>query len=189
MKERQRIIDLGCGTGNLALKLLRSNKRVTAIDIDGTALKILRQKTKQFSKRLKVINASALHLPSLRKFDGICSMIVLPFVTSPQKYLENCFSLLKNNGVLSISSWLPSVSWKKLVEPEIKELKREGVIQTHFKEFQAIQSFLQKAPGIIRKRSLSKRELANSLKKIGFRKIHFCGTTHGGLCILINACK
>lgn len=99
------VLDSGCGTGNVALRLLRRGKTVHAVDTNPDALEILEKKCAAYKKFLRVYNTSAEKLPFRdREFDGITSMFVANFVSDFEKYLSEHHRVLRENGFLALSS-------------------------------------------------------------------------------------
>ena len=105
----QRILDLGTGTGELALNFARQGTNVIGIDISEQQIAIARQKAKEQKLTIdfQVVSAENLHYPD-QYFDAITASmcwiyfdmdIVIPLVKR----------LLKSDGVLMTSSivWLP----------------------------------------------------------------------------------
>ncbi|GAB4312663.1 MAG: hypothetical protein Kow0059_03350 [Candidatus Sumerlaeia bacterium] len=101
-----RALDLGAGTGNLSLKLLRLGYEVTALDLAGPMLDRLHTKAaalpRSLRRRLIVISAEAeswLATPG-RPFDLIVMCSFLHHVPDYVRILELCVRRLNANGVL-----------------------------------------------------------------------------------------
>lgn len=70
--DAHRIVDLGCGTGCLALKLTSSNRRITAVDPAGASLDVAR--SKPGADQITWIEGDAAAIPS----DLSADLIVMP---------------------------------------------------------------------------------------------------------------
>ncbi len=93
-----RILDIGCGNGGTSLVLSKENF-VVSLEIDLLKLKV--QNTE--SKRL--INADAIKMPFKNSsFDIIILQDVIEHVLKPGKLINSCAKLLKENGILYLST-------------------------------------------------------------------------------------
>jgi 2-polyprenyl-3-methyl-5-hydroxy-6-metoxy-1,4-benzoquinol methylase len=107
-----KILDIGCGTGQMCGKLSKSGNQVTAIDIDDEMLNIGRAKYPQ----VQFIN---LNMHNISKLDGKFDIIfsignVMSYLskTSLQLFTENIFQLLNQEGI-----WIfQTVNWHKILK-------------------------------------------------------------------------
>jgi len=103
---KKKILDVGAGTGNVTYELLRRGKKVYAVDISKEMLKILQEKCKEYSQNLviKQSEVSRLSWVSDNYFDGINSMIVLPYVENVADHIKELYRILEKNGVVALST-------------------------------------------------------------------------------------
>jgi arsenite methyltransferase len=95
------ILDIGCGTGSLALELAPHVEQVHAIDLSGAMIDIANDK----ANRRGISNVTFLHttvdddLPfEPASFDGICAYNILHLVPDRVATLDKIFALLKPGG-------------------------------------------------------------------------------------------
>ncbi len=100
------VLDLGCGTGNLFLKLLKLDCSVWGVDISPDMMEILRQNIPDDESRrakLTVQNVDEFIANSNQKFDCIVSSSVLHHLPDYIQTLESALKLLKPGGWLYIT--------------------------------------------------------------------------------------
>lgn len=99
---RQRLLESGCGHGDLAIRLADQGSLVYAIDENYEGLSILE---KNVGKRhICIQKGDVNHIPvSDESFDGVSSSLVLMFMRDPIKYLVENRRVLKKGGVFVVS--------------------------------------------------------------------------------------
>ena len=104
LKNCKNILDTGCGSGNLTLELLKRDHSVTAVDFNEFALEILKKKCVGYNN-LKIMQMDVQELNFEKEsFDGVSSMIVVPFVKNNKKYFFKVYNVLKKvEGFLFLS--------------------------------------------------------------------------------------
>ncbi|HUX85238.1 MAG TPA: class I SAM-dependent methyltransferase [Chitinophagaceae bacterium] len=95
-KEGEKILDLGCGTGDLTAKILQSGAVVTGMD--QSAGMITRGKNQY--PFLNLVVGDALELPYRNEFDAVFSNATLHWILQLQKALDGIFRALKPGGRL-----------------------------------------------------------------------------------------
>lgn len=99
------IIDVGCGTGNHAIRLSRLGYEVTGVDISPTMLKIAKEKDKEAKIRFIQADMKELErvIPKGQKFDAaIClGQTFYHLITNRdvQMFLNGLHKILKRNGL------------------------------------------------------------------------------------------
>ena len=89
----ERILDLGCGTGVIAERLMRRGCRVLGLDIDADMLRAAR------ARGVPVMQGSGERLTFEREFDAVFSNAALHWMTdTPQSVAEGVFRALKPGG-------------------------------------------------------------------------------------------
>lgn len=90
----EKILDLGCGTGDLAGEIARSGARVTGIDVSPEMIRLAREKFPQVSFCV----ASATDFELAERFDAVFSNATLHWITTPETAIERMFHHLKPGG-------------------------------------------------------------------------------------------
>lgn len=90
----ERILDLGCGTGDLANQLYMLGVDVIGIDSSGNMIEQARKKY----PHLEFQQANALDLPFEDEFDAVFSNAVLHWIKPPEQALEGICKALKKGG-------------------------------------------------------------------------------------------
>ncbi len=103
--EQVRVLDCGAGTGNLTLKFLDFGWRVTALDISGGMLEVLRAKVSNGGDRLETIEADAEEylLRQESSFDVVAFGATLHHLPDYVAVLELACKALKPGGLLYIT--------------------------------------------------------------------------------------
>lgn len=151
LKPQDLILDIGCGTGSLAIELAPLVARVDAVDVSSEMIRIARRKAND--KQLDNITfhqASAQELPHFEpeSLDGVCAYNILHLVRERAALLQKILSSLKPGGffisstvclresrvpygpILSIMRWLGKAPAVELfrVEALLGELRRAGFV-------------------------------------------------------------
>lgn len=95
-------LDIGCGTGNLSLMLLRYGFSVTGVDISKEMLNVLRSKTTNESIRLIESDIDNFLRKQMQKYDVICFSSVLHHLPDYLETLKNATNLLKDDSIIWI---------------------------------------------------------------------------------------
>lgn len=111
------VLDIGCGTGSLALRLADAGAQVHGLDISSEMIRIARRKAEEqqvdnvqfhvgpFDEQFSVFEPGSL--------DGICAYSILHLVPDPRAALDRIHTLLKPGGFFISStvclgdSWMP----------------------------------------------------------------------------------
>jgi len=91
-QEDEKILDLGCGDGTLAIKIEKSNAKVIAVDLSQNMVK----KTKKRGIEAYLMDATELNFKN--EFDAVFSNLVLHWVKDSQMAIKKVHNSLKNNG-------------------------------------------------------------------------------------------
>lgn len=95
-KQHEKILDLGCGTGDLANELYRRGVNVVGIDHSSTMVEQAKQKYPHIPFYVEDIT----NLPYVEEFDAIFSNAVLHWVKYPKSALDNMYKSLRVGGRL-----------------------------------------------------------------------------------------
>jgi SAM-dependent methyltransferase len=104
-----RVLDVACGTGNLALPLARRGCIVTGVDI---AVNLLEQARERASAEHLVVTfdeGDAEQLPyDDASFDGVVSMFGAMFAPRPEIAASELARVLRSGGQLAMANWNPA---------------------------------------------------------------------------------
>lgn len=115
MNPRDVVLDIGCGTGSLALKLASSAAEVHGLDISEEMLRIARGKAEKqgadnvtfhcgpFDESFDAFGPASL--------DGICAYSILHLVEDREAALAHVFEMLKPGGFFISSTVVLGESW------------------------------------------------------------------------------
>jgi ubiquinone/menaquinone biosynthesis C-methylase UbiE len=101
------VLDLGCGTGNLAVRMAARGLRVTGVDLSPEMLALARQRTPPHLD-LRWVQTSAVELMDYfpaESFDTICCVLLLSelSVAERSETLRQCRLLLRAGGQLIVA--------------------------------------------------------------------------------------
>ncbi len=187
----QNILDLGAGTGNVAIELARLHRHVTAVDISPDMLKHLRLKARGLSPdRLVVLerNAETLHDLSDGSFHGVSILLALFDMQNPRRALEEALRVLSSGGLLVITE--PKASFKlqpllDFVEHFLRTEKLYDELETHWERVLAANRAINPE---MRHNRLTNETIRDELENRGFRILDM-KDSHLGNCATVLARK
>ncbi|OIJ13833.1 hypothetical protein BKP35_08640 [Anaerobacillus arseniciselenatis] len=119
LKQNEKVLDLGCGTGAYSYWLLGEGLHVTGIDISDRMLEMAR--TKPESNKIHFIQGDVHTLPfSNETFDLIISNITLEFTENPNKVFNEVMRVLKDGGRFVCGFIGKESDWGQLYEDKGK---------------------------------------------------------------------
>jgi len=145
-----RLLEAGCGTGNISLALASRGARVVGLDASGPMLARAQDKTRQEGLPIAWIRGVASHLPfAAGSFDGVLCILALDFMTDRETALEEMVRVLRPGGLVAVAILNRFSFWtlKRVVRAWFKPSLWRGV------------RFL--TPGELRRLLSSHPELAN----------------------------
>lgn len=105
-----KVLDIGCGTGDLLPLLARRGARITAIDKSPEMVKTARARVaaEGIGESVSVIQSTAMEIDGLYKdaeFDAVVLSLVMSELTDEERYwvLNQCARILKPSGVLLVA--------------------------------------------------------------------------------------
>ena len=96
------VLEIGCGTGRIAKKIIKQCKKYVGIDISSKTVDVARNHFKDFNNA-SFINEDFLKYKDTEKYDVIFSTLTFMHIKDKEKALINVFNLLKNNGIFVLS--------------------------------------------------------------------------------------
>lgn len=101
-----RVVDLGCGTGRIAIPLARSGHRVIGVDLSQEMLRVASAKAAAAGSAIEFVHANiaeTLLLPDSSFDYAVCMFATLGMISGAearQRVLANAFQLLRPGGIV-----------------------------------------------------------------------------------------
>jgi len=164
------ILDTGCGTGNLTIKLAEKNK-VIALDLNTSMLEIAAEKTKQNSN-VTFKKGDVTKLPfGNNTFDVVTSVNVLYHLDNPIDAIKEAERVLKYGGLFIIASPLKGAALsKEFVDKVTKDCKESNVNMEKFNKLKEYNKILFEKGGL--KFTPTFHEMEKLLTSHAFEIIH-----------------
>ena len=140
-----RVLDLGAGTGTLAImiKRVQPDAQVTGLDADPEILEIARVKALRAGADVAFVlaNAAALPYPD-GSFDRVLTSLVFSLLSSGDKQLamRETYRVLRGGGELHLADFgPPHTFWGRLLAPRMRRFERisdnlDGLLPAMFRE-------------------------------------------------------
>jgi demethylmenaquinone methyltransferase/2-methoxy-6-polyprenyl-1,4-benzoquinol methylase len=128
IREGNQVLEIGCGTGTLAISCAKKGAKVVALDLSRQMLAIAERKVNEHNlfERIQLKEIGAIELGNKFKdntFDRIVSTLVFSELYSDeQKYVLNqAYRILRSNGLIIIADEVkPRSLWKLIVHSSIR---------------------------------------------------------------------
>jgi ubiquinone/menaquinone biosynthesis C-methylase UbiE len=193
-----RILDVGAGTGNVAVELLDDGREVVAVDVSRAMLERVRSKVGGPSeRRLTVVLDTAEHLPQFpdQSFDGVSALLSLFDMDEPRLALAEAVRLLRPGGTLVITDPKACFNVKPLAAEAERQLRESGSFEQLKDDYARVSSVAPSlesriqahSPGASAQtagRSWSAEQILETLRHLGFTGLTF-RDSHLGNCATI----
>ena len=103
-----RVLDVGCGTGVVAITAARTGAKVSAIDLTPALLERAKENARIADVSIDFREADAEELPFAdAEFDAVLSQFAHMFAPRPEVAVREMLRVLKPSGTLAFSTWPP----------------------------------------------------------------------------------
>lgn len=191
---RKKVLDLGAGTGNVALELLKAGKEVMAVDYNEAMLTRLREKCGEY-RMSGMLTVFKQNLDSIRiskvdreSFDGAIMQNVLYALKNPARCLRRVHDALRPNGILVVSGPKMGTSLDALFTAIRNELSDEPEWDESLAEdFQNVLERNQalEGQGVLHQWTIS--DVRTLLEEAGFKVIEQDNEAYAGQAMLLVA--
>jgi len=114
----RRVLDLGCGYGQMSLRMARLGYEVTAADISATMIDALKKMAAALPITALVTDARNVRELGRDAFDSVVCLDLLEHIDEDDQVLQDIYCTLKGNGRLVLAvpalEWLYGIRDKKL---------------------------------------------------------------------------
>ncbi len=173
--EKGKVLDLGCGNGNISLAIGSCGYKVLGLDLDETSVNNAKARNKFENVIFDVRNAEELDVND--KFDAIVCSEVLEHLYKPEELVKVIWSLLKENGVFIATVPNGFGPREMIVTKPVQFLMRHGFgkIIIGFKRMLGFKNVtLQSASGdLTHIQFYSKGRFTRMIKEAGFSSLKF----------------
>jgi SAM-dependent methyltransferase len=109
LKPGMTVLDVACGTGNLAIPAARTGANVTGVDIAPNSVEQARQNAKAEGLNAKFDEGDAEALPyEDASFDAVVTMFGAMFAPRPELVASELKRVCRPGGVIAMANWTPS---------------------------------------------------------------------------------
>jgi ubiquinone/menaquinone biosynthesis C-methylase UbiE len=136
----RRVLEVGCGTGNISLALARRGARLVGLDLSFPMLALAHHKARREGLPLTFIRGAAGSLPfAAARFHGVISILALDFIPDRAAALGEMVRVLRPGGFLAVAllnryslwtvkrtlrAWLKPSLWREASFTSPGELRR-----------------------------------------------------------------
>ncbi len=178
MREKENILDQGCGTGIFSLELARGDKNVVGIDNNPAMLTEARARLQQVMVRGEIngkvtfLEANAESLPFRDgSFDGVVANNVIFYVENPEKMTAEAYRVLKSGGIFTISGPKQNPDIHKLLDDIVEEFKQKGIYQMFREDVEHFSNSSVKLKSTGIHNMYQPEEMVKLLTKTGFTQV------------------
>jgi SAM-dependent methyltransferase len=107
LRDGERVLDVGCGSGNATLLAARAGAEATGLDPAERLLRVARRRAAEQGLAAGFVAGDALELPFAdASFDVVVSVFAVIFVPDAGRAARELFRVLRPGGRVVLSSWL-----------------------------------------------------------------------------------
>jgi ubiquinone/menaquinone biosynthesis C-methylase UbiE len=103
-----RVLDLGCGTGNAALAAARLGARVVAVDPASRLLEVTRARMQREGLAFEILKGDSSAIPAEdSSFDKVISNFAVIFSEDAERAASELLRVLRPGGRIVLTTWIP----------------------------------------------------------------------------------
>ena len=142
---RGRVLDYGCGLGNLAVAAAERGCSVVALDASHTAIDHLRRIAIERSLRIEAAEADLRTHELTGEFDSVVSIGLLMFFDCATAFrqLQSLQSHLRRGGIAVVNVLVEGTTYLDMFDPMDHCLFSRGAVQTRFADWDIVHSEYQ----------------------------------------------
>lgn len=108
IKPGARVLDVACGTGNLAIPAAKAGAIVTGVDIAPNLLEQAGKRAKSAGVKIRLVEGDAEELPYAdASFDVVVSMFGAMFAPRPDRVAAELVRVCRPGGRIAMANWTP----------------------------------------------------------------------------------
>lgn len=196
IEKSDKILDIGCATGNLSTLISTKSNNVTGIDLDDALLKKAVTKDSKCNVNYKLCNMLDLDKEfNNSSFDRVVSfgntLVHLSSREDVKSYFSRVFSVLKSGGMFNVQI----INYDRIINKNIDSLvtieNSEVIFKRNYKFYKSSQHIdfnteltIKRSRKVIKNSipllALVKEEIELYLRETGFQSITFYGDLMGG---------
>lgn len=128
LKEGERVLDVACGTGNLAIPAARLGADVTGLDIAPNLLEQARERAAAEGLNCKFDEGDAEQLPYAdASFDTVVTMFGAMFAPRPEVAAKELVRVCRPGGRIAMANWTPAAFTGQMFKTSAKHVPPPNV--------------------------------------------------------------
>ena len=185
------VLDLGAGTGNVAVPLAEAGRRVTAVDISRAMLeRLIGKRQDDIADRLTVVEQRAEVLPQWDgpTFDGVTILLALYDMSQPAQCLAEALRVLRPGGRVVITEPRRDFRLQSLIDFTDEFLREQGIYEEYGDDWERVRHANVVLDPSRRSVRLTAEDIVETLQAAGLGDIE-TKESHLGNCATIWATK